>query len=61
MSANVNHSLPLEYQTEQNRLNILGFWIFLGAEIVLFATLFAVYGVLVTAMPVAQRQAIFLN
>ncbi|RXT06438.1 cytochrome aa3 quinol oxidase subunit III [Ammoniphilus sp. CFH 90114] len=46
MSANVNTSLPLEYQTEQNRMNILGFWIFLGAEIVLFATLFAVYGVL---------------
>lgn len=46
MSASVNTSLPLEYQTEQNRLNILGFWIFLGAEVILFATLFAVYGVL---------------
>ncbi|AYA76638.1 MULTISPECIES: cytochrome aa3 quinol oxidase subunit III [Robertmurraya] len=46
MSANVNTSLPLEYQTEQSRMNILGFWIFLGAEIVLFATLFSVYGVL---------------
>jgi cytochrome aa3-600 menaquinol oxidase subunit III len=46
MSANVNTSLPLEYQTEQNRLNILGFWIFLGAEVILFATLFSVYGVL---------------
>lgn len=46
MSAKVNASLPLEYQTEQSRLNIFGFWIFLGAEIVLFATLFAVYGVL---------------
>ncbi|RSK53971.1 cytochrome aa3 quinol oxidase subunit III [Bacillus canaveralius] len=46
MSANVNTSLPLEYQTEQSRLNILGFWIFLGAEIVLFATLFGVYAVL---------------
>ncbi|NHM32680.1 cytochrome aa3 quinol oxidase subunit III [Neobacillus terrae] len=46
MSANVNTSLPLEYQTEQSRLNILGFWIFLGAEIVLFATLFATYSVL---------------
>lgn len=50
MSANVNTavdtSLPLEYQSEQGRMNILGFWIFLGAEIVLFATLFAVYGVL---------------
>jgi len=46
MSANVHTGLPLEYQTEQNRMNILGFWIFLGAEIVLFATLFSVYGVL---------------
>ncbi|WLR57188.1 cytochrome aa3 quinol oxidase subunit III [Mesobacillus subterraneus] len=46
MSAKVNAALPLEYQTEQNRMNILGFWVFLGAEIVLFATLFGVYGVL---------------
>jgi cytochrome aa3-600 menaquinol oxidase subunit 3 len=46
MSANVNTSLPLEYQTEQSRLNILGFWIFLGAEIILFSTLFATFGVL---------------
>lgn len=46
MSASLNTSLPLEYQSEQSRMNILGFWIFLGAEIVLFATLFAVYGVL---------------
>ncbi|MBP1154254.1 MULTISPECIES: cytochrome aa3 quinol oxidase subunit III [unclassified Paenibacillus] len=46
MSANVSTTQPLEYQTEQNRMNILGFWIFLGAEIVLFATLFGVYGVL---------------
>ncbi|MBP3040899.1 cytochrome aa3 quinol oxidase subunit III [Bacillaceae bacterium Marseille-Q3522] len=48
MAGKVNTSLPLEYQTEQNRLNIFGFWIFLGAEIVLFATLFGVYGVLNT-------------
>jgi cytochrome aa3-600 menaquinol oxidase subunit 3 len=46
MSANVNTSLPIEYQTEQSRLNILGFWIFLGAEIILFSTLFATFGVL---------------
>lgn len=48
MSANasMNTKLPLEYQSEQSRMNILGFWIFLGAEIVLFATLFSVYGVL---------------
>ena len=39
-------SQPLEYRTEENQLKILGFWIFLGAEIVLFATLFTVYFVL---------------
>ena len=38
---------PLEYHTEQNNLNILGFWIFIGAEIMLFATLFASYFTLV--------------
>ncbi len=39
-------SQPLEYRTEENQLKILGFWIFLGAEIVLFATLFTVYFVM---------------
>jgi cytochrome aa3-600 menaquinol oxidase subunit III len=39
----IDHSLPLEYSTDQNKLNILGFWIFLGAEIMLFGTLFASY------------------
>ena len=39
----IDNSLPLEYKTEQNRLNILGFWIFIGAEVMLFATLFATY------------------
>ncbi|MGE6259932.1 cytochrome aa3 quinol oxidase subunit III [Heyndrickxia sporothermodurans] len=39
----IDHSLPLEYSTEENRLKILGFWIFLGAEVMLFATLFASY------------------
>lgn len=43
----IDPSLPLEYGTEQNRLNILGFWIFLGAEIALFGTLFASYFTLV--------------
>lgn len=38
--------LPLEYQSETGRLNILGFWLFLGAEIALFSTLFAAYFVL---------------
>lgn len=39
----IDHSLPLEYSTEENQTKILGFWIFLGAEIMLFATLFATY------------------
>lgn len=39
-------SRPLEYQTERGQLNILGFWVFLGAELALFATLFATYTVL---------------
>ena len=44
---NINQNVPLEYQTEQNKLNILGFWVFLGAEIMLFATLFTTYFVYV--------------
>ncbi|MFJ7969762.1 cytochrome aa3 quinol oxidase subunit III [Psychrobacillus sp. NPDC096389] len=39
----IDNSLPLEYSTEENNLKILGFWIFLGAEIMLFATLFTMY------------------
>lgn len=39
-------TVPLEYRTQESRLNILGFWIFLGAEVALFATLFATYLVL---------------
>ncbi|KGX88797.1 cytochrome aa3 quinol oxidase subunit III [Pontibacillus litoralis] len=42
----VNPNKPLEYQTEKNQMNILGFWIFLGAEIALFGTLFVAYFVL---------------
>ncbi|MFC4306628.1 cytochrome aa3 quinol oxidase subunit III [Cohnella boryungensis] len=42
----LDERLPLEYRSETGRLNILGFWIFLGAEIALFATLFATYAVL---------------
>lgn len=39
----INSSLPLEYSTEENRLRIFGFWTFLAAEVVLFATLFGTY------------------
>ncbi|WP_432359836.1 cytochrome aa3 quinol oxidase subunit III [Sporosarcina sp. UB5] len=38
-----DNALPLEYSTDQNKMNILGFWVFLGAEVMLFATLFATY------------------
>ncbi|MFU0790548.1 cytochrome aa3 quinol oxidase subunit III [Cerasibacillus sp. JNUCC 74] len=44
---NIDKTQPLEYRTEQGRLNILGFWIFIGAEVMLFATLFASYFILV--------------
>ncbi|MUG47598.1 cytochrome aa3 quinol oxidase subunit III [Paenibacillus woosongensis] len=39
----IDHSVPLEYSTEENKNRIFGFWVFLGAEIVMFSTLFAVY------------------
>ncbi len=38
-----DHSLPLEYSTKQNDINIFGFWVFLACEIMLFATLFTCY------------------
>lgn len=43
----MDHSLPLEYSTDQNKLNIFGFWVFIAAEIMLFATLFTSYFVMV--------------
>lgn len=46
MSGHELKSGPLEYRTSQGQMNILGFWIFLAAEIVLFSTLFATYAVL---------------
>lgn len=46
--AHLDKNLPLEYQSHEDRMTILGFWIFLGAEIALFSTLFATYLVLET-------------
>ncbi|MCA0969207.1 cytochrome aa3 quinol oxidase subunit III [Halobacillus litoralis] len=46
MAAEELKSGPLEYRSQEGRMGILGFWIFLGAEVVLFATLFATYAVL---------------
>ncbi|MFB5661866.1 cytochrome aa3 quinol oxidase subunit III [Alteribacillus sp. HJP-4] len=37
---------PIEYRSHQGRMDILGFWIFLGAEVALFSTLFATYAVM---------------
>ncbi|MCE5170267.1 cytochrome aa3 quinol oxidase subunit III [Paenibacillus profundus] len=54
----IDNTLPLEYQTEENSNRIFGFWLFLGAEIVLFSTLFAVYFTLWTRSgngPTAQE------
>ncbi|EFI85083.1 cytochrome aa3 quinol oxidase subunit III [Listeria grayi] len=45
-SVKKNDDRPLEYQSEQGSLNIIGFWTFLTAEIALFATLFATYFVM---------------
>lgn len=39
-------NVPLEYSKAEDRMTILGFWVFLGAEVVLFSTLFATYLVL---------------
>lgn len=43
---NSKSSLPIEYAAPENDLKIVGFWIFLAAELVLFGTLFATYLVL---------------
>ncbi|HET7627160.1 MAG TPA: cytochrome aa3 quinol oxidase subunit III [Bacillales bacterium] len=40
--------LPLEYQNKEGSLKILGFWLFLATDLVLFACLFATYLVLRT-------------
>ncbi|OXS61470.1 cytochrome aa3 quinol oxidase subunit 3 [Bacillus sp. V-88] len=42
-STNIDPNTPLEYQSETGKLNIFGFWIFLGAEMSLFATIFAAF------------------
>ncbi|MGM1044576.1 cytochrome aa3 quinol oxidase subunit 3 [Paenibacillus uliginis N3/975] len=43
----IDATQPLEYGTEENSNKIFGFWLFLGAEIALFATLFTTYLILV--------------
>ncbi|MBO1513390.1 cytochrome aa3 quinol oxidase subunit III [Metabacillus bambusae] len=46
VNENISPDTPLEYQSGIGRLNIFGFWIFLGAEMALFATIFATFFVL---------------
>jgi cytochrome aa3-600 menaquinol oxidase subunit 3 len=45
-TTNLSPDTPLEYQSTIGRLNIFGFWVFLGAEIILFSTIFATFFVL---------------
>ncbi|MDQ0223972.1 cytochrome aa3 quinol oxidase subunit III [Metabacillus niabensis] len=46
VNSNMSPNTPLEYQSSIGRLNIFGFWVFLGAEMALFATIFATFFVL---------------
>lgn len=39
----LQHDVPLEFATEDGSLRVLGFWVFLAAEVVLFSCLFATY------------------
>lgn len=39
-------NVPMEYSTEDGSLRVLGFWIFLAAEVILFSCLFATYVVM---------------
>jgi len=62
MSMNVDNGLPhqvssagtqytpIEYSTEDGRLRIFGFWIFMVADLILFACLFASYMVMRTRL-----------
>ncbi|MBM7633983.1 cytochrome aa3 quinol oxidase subunit III [Geomicrobium sediminis] len=59
----ISENTPLEYQSQSGRFNILGFWIFLGAEVALFSTLFGTYFVLInrTASAVQPQELIDLG
>lgn len=46
MSEEIRKDVPMEYSTEEGKNAIVGFWLFLTAEISLFATLFATYAVM---------------
>lgn len=48
MLGKVDHGVPLEYSTEEGVLKIFGFWVFLASDLILFATLFALYSILYT-------------
>lgn len=45
---NVDPNLPVEYSTEDGQLKILGFWLFMVSDLLLFACLFATYVVMRT-------------
>lgn len=45
---NHNHDIPIEYTHDDDVLRIIGFWVFLASDLVLFATLFSTYEILWT-------------
>ncbi len=50
LSSGADGYTPVEYSTEDGRLKIFGFWIFMVADLLLFACLFATYMVMRTRM-----------
>ncbi|WP_062308984.1 cytochrome (ubi)quinol oxidase subunit III [Alicyclobacillus sendaiensis] len=54
----VDPNVPLEYHEEENSLRIIGFWLFLGQDMILFSSLFATYIVMhgrVAGGPTSQQ------
>lgn len=46
MHGAANRGLPLEYSREDDQIKIVGFWVFLATDLILFSCLFATYIVL---------------
>jgi cytochrome aa3-600 menaquinol oxidase subunit III len=53
VAVNINQAheyTPVEYSTEDGRLRVFGFWIFMVADLILFACLFSTYTVMRTRL-----------
>lgn len=42
----VDSKLPLEFRSDDSQLKIFGFWLFISADLILFACLFSMYAIL---------------